>query len=269
MCMLGLVSPWNGQQIFRLRGTGTSIRSARSISVSMALHQAGRRLARRCRHRRRRRARVVDRDRDRRPARFDDGWLSRNDDRGLDRDHGCRGRRRGRRRDCWFGLLDRRFGCWLGLLDRHYGCRLRWPAWPLAPALPARACWIRSSQLGVTFRDASPHVRPNLRSTIIGTLSETASQPKPGNHLGLFARGGRELQRVVHLQERDDAGLLKDSSHPELCHPCAEALHQRIERLACSGATQFLAVPGMLGIGDTALCLLIRTGFVISPLRCV
>ena len=32
--MLGFVSPWNGHRTMRLRGTGQSTRSARSISVS-------------------------------------------------------------------------------------------------------------------------------------------------------------------------------------------------------------------------------------------
>ena len=41
MCRLGVVSSWKRQQILRLRGTGSSIRSARSISVSSSRVDAG------------------------------------------------------------------------------------------------------------------------------------------------------------------------------------------------------------------------------------
>src|SRR6185503_1032188 len=80
---------------------------------------------------------------------------------------------------------------------------------------------------------------------------------EPGDHLALLARGGRAFQGVVHLQQRNDA-LTKTKAHPKFGVPRPQALNQRVKRLARFCATELLATPRMLWIGDAAPCLFKR-----------
>ena len=98
---------------------------------------------------------------------------------------------------------------------------------------------------------ASPQLRPNFRSTRIGTSSWTASQPSRATSSPCSRVVTEQLKRIVHLQQRHDA-FAPAGAHPQLGVPRRRALDQRIERRVGVGAAQPLAVPGMLGVRDAA-----------------
>ena len=80
-----------------------------------------------------------------------------------------------------------------------------------------------------------------------------------GNQFALFARRHRAIERIVHLQERDNA-FAPHGAHPELGVTRRRALDQCIQGGVNIGAPQPRAEPGMRAIGDSPLGLLERTG---------
>ena len=117
----------------------------------------------------------------------------------------------------WLGLG---FGLGLGLgLGLRLGLRLG-----LLDAIP-----VSSSHVCL----ASPQLRPNFRSTCIGTSSVTASHPSCATSSAMLPRRHRAFQRVVHLQERHDS-LAPAGPHPQLGVARRRALDQRVHRLVGS-----------------------------------
>ena len=99
---------------------------------------------------------------------------------------------------------------------------------------------------------ASPQLRPNFRSTRIGTVELHGLAAEPRHHLALLARRHRAFRaRRASAAAARCPRASRRSIHSLVWHR-GRALDQRIQRRVGVGATQLLAVPGMLGIGDAA-----------------
>ena len=106
---------------------------------------------------------------------------------------------------------------------------------------------------------ASPQLRPNFRSTRIGTSSVTASQPSRATSSPCSRVATEQSERVVHLQQRDDA-FAPAGAHPQFGVTRRRALDQRVHGGVDVGAPQPRAKPRMRAIGDSALGFLARAG---------
>src|SRR5262245_56612829 len=114
-------------------------------------------------------------------------------------------------------------------------------------------------------RDVVPSVRGVAPAAAVldvgahGHLEFDSLASQPRDELTLLGRRDRELESVMHLQERHDA-FAPDGAHPELGVARSVALNLGVERGVDADPLQLLVKPGVFWIADALLRLFERAG---------